>query len=50
MLKLVLMMTIATRSKGEEVITFLSQNKVPMTLGRYGKGTATDEMLSVLRS
>lgn len=50
MLKLVLMITIVTRSKGEEVITFLSENKVPMTLGRYGRGTATDEMLSLLRN
>lgn len=48
MLKLVLMITIVSRSKGEEVITFLSENKVPMTLGRYGRGTATDEMLSYL--
>lgn len=50
MLKLVLMVTIVTRSKGEEVITFFSENKVQMTLGRYGRGTATDEMLSLLRS
>ena len=48
MLKLVLMITIVNRSKGEKVISFFNQNKVPMTLGRYGKGTATAEMMSYL--
>lgn len=44
MLKLVLMITIVKRSNSEKVITFFNNNKVPMTLGRYGRGTATDEM------
>lgn len=48
MLKLVLMINIVNRSVGEDVVSFLSSNKVPMTLGRYGKGTATDEMLEYL--
>ena len=32
MLKLVLMITIVNRSIGEDIISFLNENKVPMTL------------------
>lgn len=32
MLKLVVMVTIIKRSLGEEAISFLSENKVPLTL------------------
>jgi len=48
MLKVVLMITIVNRKIGENVISFFNKNKVPMTLGRYGRGTATREMLDYL--
>ena len=44
MLKPVFLITIIKRSLGEEAISFLNENKVPLTLGRYGKGTVTDGM------
>lgn len=48
MLKPVVMITIINRNLGEDAISFLCENKVPLTLGRYGKGTATSEMLDYL--
>lgn len=48
MLKPVFLITIIKRSLGEEAISFLNENKVPLTLGRYGKGTATDDMVDYL--
>lgn len=48
MLKLVLMITIVQRKKSEEIISYFAQNNVPMTFGRYGRGTATDSMLHFL--
>lgn len=48
MLKPVLMITIIKRSLGEEIISFLNENKVPLTLGRYGNGTATEDMADYL--
>lgn len=48
MLKLVMMTNIINRKYSEEIISFLNANNIPITLGRYGKGTATDEMLNYL--
>lgn len=48
MLKLVLMVTIVQRKDSEEMISFFNKNDVPMTFGRYGRGTATDSMLNLL--
>ena len=38
MLKVVLMVNIVNRSIGEEIISFLNENKVPMTLRTLWKG------------
>ena len=48
MLKLVMMITIVQRKSSEEIISFFNTNGVPMTFGRYGRGTATDMMLDYL--
>lgn len=48
MLKLVTLINIVPRKFSEEIIQILNKNKIPMTLGRYGKGTATDMMLDFL--
>lgn len=48
MLKLVMMITIVKRASSEEMISFFNKNGVPMTFGRYGRGTATDMMLDYL--
>lgn len=48
MLKLVMMITIIKRNMSENLISFFNNNGVPMTLGRYGRGTATDETLNYL--
>ncbi len=44
----VLMVTIAERSKSENYISYFSEKKVNFTLGRYGRGTANKEMLDYL--
>lgn len=48
MLKLVMMITIVKRNLSENLLSFFNNNKVPMTYGRYGRGTATDAMLDYL--
>lgn len=48
MLKLVMMITIIERDQSEEVMSFFNNNNIPMTLGRYGRGTATDVILNYL--
>lgn len=45
---LVWMITIAKRSMSEEIVSFLRKENVPLTLGRYGRGTANAEMLNYL--
>lgn len=45
---IVLMITIAQRSKSEEYISYFLENQVNLTLGRYGRGTASREMLDYL--
>ncbi len=48
LLKLVMMVTTVKRANSEKLISFFNTNNVPMTLGRYGRGTATDVMLDYL--
>lgn len=48
MLKLVYLINISPRKKSEEIITILNNSNIPMTLGRYGRGTATEVMLDYL--
>ncbi len=48
MLKLVMMISIVNRKNSEDMISFFNKNNVPLTLGRYGRGTATDVMLDYL--
>ncbi len=48
MLKLVMFINISPKKISENVIEILNKNKVPITLGRYGKGTATEVMLDYL--
>lgn len=44
----VLMITIAEKKKSEEYISYFAENNINFTLGRYGKGTANQEMLDYL--
>lgn len=48
MLKLVLLINISPKKNSEHILEILNENNVPMTLGRYGKGTATDVMMDYL--
>lgn len=48
MLKLVMLVNISPKKNSEHILEILNKNDVPMTLGRYGKGTATDVMLDYL--
>ena len=48
MLKLVMFINISPKKISENVIEILNKNNVPITLGRYGKGTATEVMLDYL--
>lgn len=48
MLKLVMLINISQKKNSEDIINILNKNNVPITLGRYGKGTATDVMLDYL--
>lgn len=48
LLKLVMMISIVNRKNSEKMISFFNDHGVPITLGRYGKGTATDSMLNYL--
>lgn len=45
---IVLMVTIAERSKSEDFISYFSEKQINLTLGRYGRGTASREMLDYL--
>lgn len=44
----VLMITIADKSKSEKYIEYFVENNINLTLGRYGRGTASKEMLEYL--
>lgn len=44
----VLLITIAEKSKSERYIEYFAENKINLTLGRYGRGTASKEMLEYL--
>ena len=44
----VMMVTIAQKSKSEDWISYFAENNVNLTLGRYGRGTANEEMLEYL--
>ena len=44
----VMMVTIAEKNKSEEYIAYFAENNISITLGRYGKGTANQEMLEYL--
>lgn len=48
MIKLVNMVNIVPRNFNEEIISLLNNEQVPLTLGRYSRGTATDVMLDYL--
>lgn len=48
MLKLVTLINISSKKNSEGILDILNKNNVPMTLGRYGRGTATDVMLDYL--
>ena len=43
-----MMISIVNRKNSEKMISFFNDHGVPITLGRYGKGTATDSMLNYL--
>ena len=43
-----MMVTIAEKNKSEEWISYFAENNINLTLGRYGKGTASEEMLEYL--
>jgi len=45
---IVLMVTIAQRNKSEKYISYFAEKQVNLTLGRYGRGTASREMLDYL--
>lgn len=45
---IVLMITIVERNKSEEYISYFAENKINLTLGRYGRGTASKDMLDYL--
>ncbi len=44
----VLMITIAEKNKSEDYISYFAQNKINLTLGRYGRGTASKEIMDYL--
>lgn len=44
----VLLVTISEKIKSEKYIEYFAQNNVNFTLGRYGRGTASKEMLEYL--
>ena len=48
MLKLIMFINISPKKISENIIEILNTNNVPITLGRYGKGTATEVMLDYL--
>lgn len=43
-----MLINISPKKNSEHILEILNKNNVPMTLGRYGKGTATDVMLDYL--
>lgn len=43
-----MLINISPKKNSEHILEILNQNNVPMTLGRYGKGTATDVMMDYL--
>lgn len=45
---IVLMVTIAERNKSEKFVSYFSENNIYFTLGRFGRGTASEEMLDYL--
>ena len=45
---IVLIITITEKSKSEKFISYFLENNVNLTLGRYGRGTATEDMLDYL--
>lgn len=44
----VVLVTIAEKTKSEKYIEYFAENNINFTLGRYGKGTASQEMLDYL--
>lgn len=45
---IVLIVTIAEKNKSEKFISYFLEKKINLTLGRYGRGTASKEMLEYL--
>lgn len=43
-----MLINISQKKNSEDILEILNNNNVPITLGRYGKGTATDVMLDYL--
>ena len=43
-----MLINISPKKNSEHILEVLNKNNVPMTLGRYGKGTATDVMMDYL--
>ena len=43
-----MLINISQKKNSEDILEILNKNNVPITLGRYGKGTATDVMLDYL--
>ncbi len=48
MINVVFMITIAKRNESEDLLKCFERNKVMLTLGRYGRGTATNEIMDCL--
>ena len=48
MQNVVLMVVIAKRSMSEKYISCLARCKIQTTLGKYGRGTASNEMMNYL--
>lgn len=44
----VLMITIAEKNKSEKYISYFAENNINLTLGRYGRGTASKDTLEYL--
>ena len=45
--KLVMLVSILRRNLSETAVSFLNENGISVTLGRYGRGTATKEIFKM---
>ena len=47
--KLVMLVSILRRNLSETAVSFLNENGISVTLGRYGRGTATKEIFKIVK-